>query len=145
MNLEGWKWKARKLKRETLALYLAYRDPRVPWYARVLAALVVGYVFSPIDPIPDFIPVVDLLDELVVVSIGVALLLNMVPPEVMAECREEAAKMDGKPVNRTAAFVVVGVWLLAAALALVVAARLFRGARPAVPRPRIPDRYSASA
>ena len=128
MSFEGWKRRARRLKTETLALYLAYRDPRVPWYARVLAALVVGYVFSPIDPIPDFIPVVGLIDELIVVPIGVWAVLKMVPPGVMAECREEAAKMEGKPVNRTAAIVVVGVWLLAAALALFVTVRLFRGA-----------------
>lgn len=130
MNVEAWKRRAGKLKRETYALYLAYRDPRVPWYARVFAALVVGYVFSPIDPIPDFIPVVGLLDEMVVVPIGVAIVLKMIPEEVMAECREEAAKMEGKPTNRVAAVVVVAAWLFFAALGVVVAARLasLRGA-----------------
>lgn len=108
---------------ETYALYLAYRDPRVPWYARVLAALVVGYVFSPIDPIPDFIPVVGLLDEVVVVPLGVALVLKMIPDGVMAECRQRAAALEGKPTNRTAAFVIVAVWLLMAALAIFLAAR----------------------
>jgi uncharacterized membrane protein YkvA (DUF1232 family) len=67
MNLEAWKRRARQLSAQTYALYLAYRDPRTPWYAKVFAALIVGYVFSPIDPIPDFIPGVGLLDEMVVV------------------------------------------------------------------------------
>lgn len=128
MNLESWRRRARKLKTESYALYLAYRDPRVPWYAKALAALVVGYVFSPIDPIPDFIPVVGLLDEMVVVPIGVAMVVKMIPPEVMAECRERAAKTEGKPTNRVAAVVIVVVWLFFAALAVVIAARLLRGA-----------------
>lgn len=128
MNLESWKRSARKLRTETHALYLAYKDPRVPWYARVFAALVVGYVFSPVDPIPDFIPVVGLLDEMVVVPIGVAMVLRMIPSEVMAECREEATKMEDKPTNRVAAVVIVAVWLSFAALAVLIAARLFRGA-----------------
>lgn len=128
MNLESWRRRVRKLKTESHALYLACRDPRVPWYAKALAALVVGYVFSPIDPIPDFIPVVGFLDEMVVVPIGVAMVVKMVPPEVMAECRERAAKMEGKPTNRVAAVVVVAVWLSFAALAALIAYRIFRGA-----------------
>lgn len=128
MNLESWRRRARKLKTESYALYLAYKDPRVPWYAKVLAALVVGYVFSPIDPIPDFIPVVGLLDEMVVIPIGVAMVLRMIPPEVMAECRERAAKMEGEPTNRVAAVVVVAVWLSFAALAVLIAYRVSRGA-----------------
>lgn len=128
MNLESWRRRARKLKTESHALYLACRDPRVPWYAKALAALVVGYVFSPIDPIPDFIPVVGFLDEMVVVPIGVAMVVKMVPPEVMAECRERAAKMEGKPTNQVAAVVVVVVWISFAALAALIAYRIFRGA-----------------
>lgn len=128
MNLESWRRRARKLKTESHALYLACRAPRVPWYAKALAALVVGYVFSPIDPIPDFIPVVGFLDEMVVVPIGVAMVVKMVPPEVMAECRERAAKMEGKPTNRVAAVVVVVVWISFAALAALIAYRIFREA-----------------
>ena len=122
---ESWEQAARKLGREARALYLARGDPRVPWYAKALAVLIVGYVFSPIDPIPDFIPGIGLLDELVVVPIGVALVMKMVPPEVMAECREKAEEMEGKPVSRKAAFVVVAAWLLAVALSIFLAARLF--------------------
>ena len=73
MNLQTWKRWARRLSAQTYALYLAYRHPKTPWYAKALTALIVGYVFSPIDPIPDFIPVVGLLDEMVVVPIGVPL------------------------------------------------------------------------
>jgi uncharacterized membrane protein YkvA (DUF1232 family) len=126
--MRAWKRWARKLKTETYALYLAYRDPRTPWYAKVFAALIVGYVFSPIDPIPDFIPVVGLLDEMVVVPIGVWIAAKMVPREVFEECQEKArAVAQGeKPVSRVAAVVVIAVWLLCVALAVFLAARVFR-------------------
>ncbi len=127
MNLETWRWWARELTAQTYALYLAFRHPRTPWYAKVFAALVVGYVFSPVDPIPDFIPVVGLLDEMVVVPIGVALAVKLVPPEVFVECREKARGVaEGeKPVSRVAAVVVVAVWLLFVALAVFLALRVF--------------------
>ena len=127
MDLKTWRRPARGLTAETYALYLAYRPPGTPWYAKVFAALVVGYVFSPIDPIPDFIPVVGLLDEMVVVPIGVLVAAKMVPPEVFAECRERARGVaEGeKPVSRVAAVVVVAVWLLCLALAVALALRVF--------------------
>lgn len=127
MDLEAWKRWARELTAQTYVLYLAYRHPRTPWYAKVLAALVVGYVFSPIDPIPDFIPVLGLLDEMVVVPIGVLIAAKLVPPDVFAECREKArAIAEGeKPVSRVAAVVVVAVWLLCVALAIGLALRFF--------------------
>src|SRR3982750_1950580 len=105
MSLQGWKQRVRNLKSETYAMYLAYRDPRVPWYAKVFAACLVGYVFSPIDPfpIPDFIPVLGQLDELVVVPVGVVIARKMIPDQVMAEAREKAKALEGKPVNRKAA------------------------------------------
>ena len=127
MNWESWKRRARRLKAETYTLYLALRHPRTPWYAKVFVALIVGYVFSPIDPIPDFIPVIGLLDELVVVPIGVIVARKMIPEDVFAECREkarEAAKGE-KPVSKVAAVVVVAVWLLCAALAVFLALRVF--------------------
>lgn len=116
---ERWKQKARQLKVEVYALYLAYRDPRLPWYARVLAACVVGYAFSPIDLIPDFIPILGYLDDLVLIPAGVALALKLIPPEVMADSRAQAEEImrRGKPVNRAAAVVIVLIWLLLAALA----------------------------
>jgi uncharacterized membrane protein YkvA (DUF1232 family) len=125
-NLEAWKQRARQLSAQTYVLYLAYRHPRTPWYAKVFAALIVGYVFSPIDPIPDFIPGVVLLDEMVVVPIGVLIAAKMIPRDVMEECWEKArAVAEGeKPVSRIAA-VVVAVWLVCAALAVFLALRVF--------------------
>jgi uncharacterized membrane protein YkvA (DUF1232 family) len=122
---EGWKQHARKLQIEVYAIYLAYRDPRVPRYARVWAACVVGYAFSPIDLIPDFIPVIGYLDDLLIVPLGVALALKMIPVEVMAECRGQAAVAmgEGHPVNRAAAIVIVSIWVLLAALAIALALR----------------------
>ena len=122
-----WKLWARQLTAQTYALYLAYRHPRTPWYAKVFAALVVGYVFSPIDPIPDFIPVVGLLDEMVVVPIGVLLAAKITPPDVFEECKEKAREVaEGeKPMSRIAAVVIVAVWLLCVALAVFLALRVF--------------------
>jgi uncharacterized membrane protein YkvA (DUF1232 family) len=127
MYMDAWKRRARQLSAQTYALYLAYRDPRTPWHAKVFAALVVGYVFSPIDPIPDWIPAVGLLDEMVVVPIGVLVAAKMIPPQVMEESREKAREVaEGeKPINRVAAVVVVAVWLLCAALAVFLAVRVF--------------------
>jgi uncharacterized membrane protein YkvA (DUF1232 family) len=127
MNLEAWKQRARQLTAQTYVLYLAYRHPRTPWYAKLFAALIVGYVFSPIDPIPDFIPGVGLLDEMAVVPIGVLIAAKMIPRDIMQECQEKArAVAEGeKPVSRIAAVVVVGVWLVCVALAVILALRVF--------------------
>jgi len=126
LSVESWKRRARQLSAQTYALYLAYRHPKTPWYAKVFAALVVGYVFSPIDPIPDFIPGVGLLDELVVVPIGVLIAAKMIPREVFEECRERAREVaEGKkPVSRVAAVVVFAIWLLCVAVAIFLAARV---------------------
>src|SRR5918995_3357760 len=125
MSWEAWKRRARQLSAQTYALYLAYRHPRTPWYAKVFAALVVGYVFSPIDPIPDFIPVVELLDEMVVVPIGVLIAAKMIPRDVMEECQEKAREVaEGeKPVSRVAAGGGGWVWVVCGALALLFSAR----------------------
>ena len=127
MNWQACKRRGRQLTSQTYTLYLAYRHPRTPWYAKVFAALIVGYVFSPIDPIPDFIPGVGLLDEMVVVPIGVLIAAKMIPRQVMEECQEKARQMaEGeKPVSRVAAVVVVAVWLLCVALAVFLALRVF--------------------
>ena len=126
MNAESWKRRARQLKAETYALYLAYRDPRVPWYARVFAAAVVAYALSPIDLIPDPIPVLGYLDDLVLIPIGIALALRMIPPDVMAECRERAhAEINaGKPTNWVAAAVIVAIWVALAALSVLLVVRV---------------------
>lgn len=127
--LDAWKRRARQLKTETYAVYLAYKDPRVPWYARLLAACVVGYAFSPIDLIPDPIPVLGYLDDLILVPLGIALALKMIPPAVLAECRDKAelAMSEGQPTNWVAAIVVVSVWLLLAVLAIAFILGAVRG------------------
>ena len=110
-RLESWKRRARDLKREVYALYFACRDPRVPWYAKALAVAIVGYAFSPIDLIPDFIPVLGYLDELVLLPLGVMAVRALVPPEVMGECRAKAVQLEGKPRNWIAAAVIVTIWI----------------------------------
>ena len=124
--VEQLKWWAGRLKTEVYALYLAYKDRRVPWYTRLFAALVVGYAFSPIDLIPDPIPILGYLDDLVLVPLGIALAIKMIPPGILAEHREraQAVMAAGKPVNWIAAAVVVVVWISLAALAVYLAARL---------------------
>ena len=124
--VKAWRRRAHQLKWETYALHLAYRDPRVRWYARLFAALVVAYAFSPIDLIPDFIPVLGYLDDLVLVPAGIALALRMIPPEVMAECRvrAQAAMVAGQPTNWIIAVVIVLVWLLLAMLGITLAIRV---------------------
>jgi uncharacterized membrane protein YkvA (DUF1232 family) len=97
----------------------------VPWYARVFAACVVGYAFSPIDLIPDPIPVLGYLDDLLLVPIGVWLAVRMIPPDVLAEKRAEAREASERPVSRAAAVVVVTVWIALAALAVHIVWRLF--------------------
>ena len=126
MSVQAW-WRAktRNLKREVLALYLACRDPRVPWYAKALAAGVVAYAFSPIDLIPDFIPVLGYLDELVLVPLGVLAVRALIPAAVLAECREraETALEQGRPVSVLGAAIIVVIWLALAALGILLARR----------------------
>lgn len=123
--ITAWKQRARQLKTETYALYLACRDPRTPWYARLFAACVVGYAFSPIDLIPDPIPVLGYLDDLVLVPLGITLALKMIPAPVMADCRAraQAASDAGQPLGRVAAVVIIAIWLLLAAAAIALVAR----------------------
>lgn len=98
----------------------------MPWYAKVFAAIVVGYAFSPIDLVPDPIPVLGYLDDLVLVPLGVAIAIRMIPPEVMDECRRQARRTEERPVNRVAVAVVVAVWLLLAGLGVWIALRWAR-------------------
>jgi uncharacterized membrane protein YkvA (DUF1232 family) len=118
--LAAWKARARALKKEVHALYLAFRDRRTPWYGRAFAALVVTYAFSPIDLIPDFIPVIGYLDDLVLVPLGVAIALRMIPPEVMVDARAQAEQVlrDGKPVSWVGALIIGAAWLALAGLGI---------------------------
>jgi uncharacterized membrane protein YkvA (DUF1232 family) len=124
----SWKRRVQQVKVELYALYLAYRDPRVPTYARIFAACVVGYAFSPVDLIPDFIPVLGYLDDLVIIPVSVMIALKMIPTPVMADCRLHAHEVmqQGKPVNRTAATIIVSLWLLCAAVCLALIIRWIR-------------------
>lgn len=113
------------LKRETVALYFAARDPRTPLVAKLLAAVVVAYALSPIDLIPDFIPVIGLLDDLVLLPIGIAILLRLIPPEAMADARARAEAALALPKNTAAAVVIILLWLGLAALLGLWAYRAF--------------------
>jgi uncharacterized membrane protein YkvA (DUF1232 family) len=129
MGLWGrWRMAARRLEREVYTLYLACRDPRAPWYAKLVAALVVAYALSPIDLIPDFVPVLGYLDDLVLLPLGILIVRRLIPPAVLTECRSRAeeALCHQKPVSRAGAVLVIGVWLALAIGALVLARRLFR-------------------
>ena len=92
--MENFKKSLRALKNQLAALYLAYRDPRTPWYARVAAILVIAYALSPIDLIPDFIPVLGYLDDLVILPLGIFIAIKLIPAEIMASAREKAASSE---------------------------------------------------
>lgn len=116
--LSDLKERAGQLKREIHALWLAYRDPRTPWLARLLIAFIIAYALSPIDLIPDPIPILGYVDDLILLPLGIALALRLIPGTVMADCRERARELAfDKPSNWkwAGAVVVVVVWLLAAA------------------------------
>lgn len=106
---------ARTLKRDVHAIWLAARDPRTPWYAKVLALLVAAYALSPIDLIPDFIPIIGYLDDLVIVPLGVLLVVRLIPPDLMREYRATAAGAANRPTSRVAAGIIVALWIACAA------------------------------
>lgn len=122
-KLKDW---ARIIKRDAHALYRASRDPRVPWYVKALAIAVVGYALSPIDLIPDFIPVLGYLDDVMIVPLGIMLVVRLIPPEIMAEHRELATAPRERPASPTAAVVFVCIWVASIALAGWLAYNLSR-------------------
>lgn len=125
--MQAWKKKALELKTEVYALYLAYRDPRVSWPARIFAGLVVAYALSPIDLIPDPIPIIGYLDDLILIPLGVALARRMIPPRVLVECRVQAKEVvtTGTPVNWVAAGVIISIWVAVAVLTAFWMIRVF--------------------
>ena len=125
--LDKWKEKARELKKDTYALYLACRHSQTPFFAKIIAVCVVGYAFSPIDLIPDFIPVLGLLDDLILIPLGIALVIRLIPPGVFEECRQKAsAEMaSGKPTNRLAAAIIIIIWISLAVLTGYFAVKFF--------------------
>jgi len=117
---ETWKQRARQLRDECHAVYLASRDPRVPSHVRLLAAFVVAYALSPIDLIPDFIPILGYLDDLVLIPLGIALVIRLIPRHILAECRARVAEENlfRESSGRWAAAMVLGCWLVAAGVLL---------------------------
>jgi uncharacterized membrane protein YkvA (DUF1232 family) len=124
-KLRDW---ARRLQAETLALWFAARDARTPWYAKLVVAVVVAYALSPVDLVPDFIPVLGLVDDVILIPLGVALALRLIPADAIADARARArgALADPRPRNRVAGAVIVALWIAAAAL---VALAVWRAAR----------------
>jgi uncharacterized membrane protein YkvA (DUF1232 family) len=120
--IETLKSRARELKTELYVLYFAYRDPRTPWYAKALALLVLMYAFSPIDLIPDFVPVLGYLDDLIIVPAGIALAIKLIPVGVMADARETSKQVAGgsKRLELAGAAIIITLWILF----LIVIARI---------------------
>jgi uncharacterized membrane protein YkvA (DUF1232 family) len=114
------KIKAKQLKKELKVLYIAYKKPEVPWYTKALSAIVIGYALSPIDLIPDFIPVLGYLDDLLLIPLGIFFVIKLIPKEILEECRAESenAFREGKPKNWIAAGVIAGLWIFVIILLL---------------------------
>lgn len=112
--IETWKEKARALKIEVYTLYLAYQDARVSWVVRIFTACVVAYAFSPIDLIPDFIPVLGYVDDLILIPVGIKIALSVIPADVIVESRKKAQEimLQGKPVNWITVIVIILIWIL---------------------------------
>jgi len=112
-KLKVW---SKKLKREVWALYFAYKHPDLPWYTKILTLVVVGYALSPVDLIPDFIPVLGYVDDMILLPLGIWLVLRLIPPQIMAQCRiqAEAAVLEKQPRMRAAGIIIVLLWLAAA-------------------------------
>lgn len=140
-QLKSW---AKHLKSEIYTLYVAMRDPRTPTYARYLAIFIIGYALSPIDLIPDFIPVLGLVDDLIILPLGIALLRRMIPPVVMATSRRQAEAMirSGLPASRTAAMIILAIWALVITVLLWWATNQLLYPRP-IERMIEPPPYSA--
>jgi uncharacterized membrane protein YkvA (DUF1232 family) len=122
VKLKEW---ARAIKRDVHAIYLAARDPRVPWYAKALAMFVAAYALSPIDLIPDFIPVVGYLDDLIIVPLGILAVVQLIPSEIMEEHRATAAIVSERPVSRTGAVIIVLIWIASIAIVAWLGYRYF--------------------
>ena len=127
-SLQAWKQSAQNLKAETYALYLAYKHPGTPWYARLLAGLVIAYALSPLDLVPDFIPVLGYLDDLILVPLGIPLALRLIPAAVMAECRVQAKTelLTAKPRQWFPVVVILMIWIALGVTALLWLRNLIR-------------------
>jgi uncharacterized membrane protein YkvA (DUF1232 family) len=124
--LQKWKEQARALKKEIHALLIAYRDPRTPWYAKAWALVVLAYALSPIDLIPDFIPILGYLDDLILLPMGIALAVKLIPAAVMAEARLTATKAEDSMFGKVGAVIIALVWLALIGLAVSWGIRFFQ-------------------
>lgn len=122
MLSRSWETKSKRLKNEVYAVYLASKDTRTPWYAKILIALIIGYALSPIDLIPDFIPIIGYLDDLILIPLGIALLIRIIPKDILEECRVKAEDhfSGRKPKSWLAAALVILIWLLAIYFILIL-------------------------
>jgi uncharacterized membrane protein YkvA (DUF1232 family) len=125
--LETLKRQARNLKQHVFVLYLSYKDPRVPWYARLLTLLVVAYAFSPIDLIPDFIPILGYLDDLIIVPLGIYVAMKLIPRPVLQDCRAKAEEIrkQGKPKNWFTGALFIVIWIICAVWLGMIGYRMF--------------------
>ena len=112
------KEKAKQLKKDVLAIYLAARHKDTPLFAKIMATLVAAYALSPIDLIPDFIPVLGYLDDIILLPLGILLVIKLIPEDVMQQCKKQAEEMEGKPKSYAAAIAIILIW--AAIIALIV-------------------------
>jgi uncharacterized membrane protein YkvA (DUF1232 family) len=126
--MQSLKQKLKKFKRETYAIYLASKHPDVPWYARALAVCIAAYAFSPIDLIPDVIPIIGFLDDLILVPLGILLVTRMIPPDVLAECRQksEEAMREKHTKNWIMAAVIISIWVILGGLMAVWLSKLLQ-------------------
>ena len=124
--LASLKARANQLRRQTLVVFFAARDPRMPFHARAIAILVAAYALSPIDLIPDFIPVIGYLDDLILIPIGIALVIRLTPDEVLDSARAKAQSVVDKPVSYTAAAAIVAIWLVMLGIAFAWIGAHFR-------------------
>ena len=118
--LKEIKDKAKNIKKELRVIYIAYKRPDVPWYAKVVAIIVVGYALSPIDLIPDFVPVLGYLDDIILIPLGILLVVKLIPKDIVEECRKQADEVfkDGKPKNWFAGALIICIWVLLVAFCL---------------------------
>ncbi len=125
--LDAAKQWARSIKRDVVALWIAARDSRTPIVAKIVAGAVAAYALSPVDLIPDFVPVLGYLDDLLIVPLGILLAIRLIPQPLMAEFREMATQRAGRPVSRSGLIAIIAIWLIAAALCIWFARNLFFG------------------
>jgi uncharacterized membrane protein YkvA (DUF1232 family) len=124
-----WQEKLQALKKETYAIYLAAKHPQVPWYAKLLATCIVAYAVSPIDLIPDFIPIIGYLDDLILLPLGILLVVKMIPKDILDECRREAetAIAQNPQAGKFAAIAIVVIWIIMGFLAAIWLSKLWKG------------------